>query len=94
MTIKFLSEPQFNYIQDPGHGWIEVPKDLAHAFGFQDKITSYSFHNRDFYYLEEDQDAGLLIDALKENKTGYILLEDHTNGESFVRSLARVGGAS
>ena len=94
MTIKFLSKPQFNYIQDPGHGWIEVPKDLAHAFGFQDKITSYSFHNRDFYYLEEDLDAGLLFKALRANKTGYILKEKHSNNDSFVRSLARVGGAS
>ena len=93
MPYKFTSTPQFKYISDPGHGWIEVPKDLACIFGFQDKITSYSFHNRDFYYLEEDGDAGLLFEALKNNKTTWIINDEYTNGDSYVRSLARVGSA-
>tara|TARA_R110000787_G_scaffold254163_2_gene359464 strand:- start:40 stop:348 length:309 start_codon:yes stop_codon:yes gene_type:complete len=88
-----LDTLQFNFIQDPGHGWIQVTKDLAQTLGFQNQITSYSYHDQDYYYLEEDGDAGLLFEALKNNKTTWIINDEYTNGDSFVRSLARVGSA-
>lgn len=87
-----LDTPRFKYIQDPGHGWIKAHKDLVQVLGFQDQITSYSYHDQDYYYLEEDCDAALLINALKNKNIQYELEEDHINYDSFIRSLPNVKG--
>ena len=88
-----LDTPRFKYIQDPGHGWIKVKKDLAQILGFQDQITSYSYHDQDYYYLEEDCDAVLLINALKNKNIQYELDIAIIDNHSFVRSLPNVKGA-
>ena len=90
--VTFTDIPTFTYHTDPGHGWIEVPKDLATALGFVKDISSYSYHDQDNYYLEEDGDAGLLFDALTNRGQEYKTLNQNVGqGDSFVRSLASVG---
>jgi len=94
--VTFKGTPTFKHHTDPGHGWIEVPKDLALALGFTKEISSYSFHDQDNYYLEEDCDVELLIAALKNLGHEEFQFDEHhdcrnPNSDSFVRSLASVG---
>lgn len=53
------------FIEDPGHGWAEVPVTLAKRIGLG---QDFSYRN-DMLYLEEDCEARELDDALK--KHGY-----------------------
>lgn len=42
------------FYSDPGHGWLRVP--IAEVEEFKLDITSYSFVDSEFVYLEEDFD--------------------------------------
>ena len=88
--LTFTDVPHFKYHTDAGHGWIEVSKSLAKALGFTKEISSYSYHDQDNYYLEEDGDAGLLINALKNRGQVYRMDDCFMEGDSFVRALASV----
>ena len=55
----------FNYFVDPGHGWVEADRLLLKLLGITDRISAYSYQNRDKVYLEEDCDADVLVEALK-----------------------------
>ena len=44
------------FTEDPGHGWLRVP--LAELEPIKDQISSYSYINGNYAYLEEDCDAG------------------------------------
>ena len=59
----------YNFITDPGHGWLEVSIDEVYALGIEDQISSYSYVRGERVYLEEDCDAGLFIEALKAKAT-------------------------
>ena len=79
---------------DPGHGWLAVSRDLLRELGIERDITGYSYVSRDgqTVYLEEDLDAATFAKAWEAAGKGTIkeiteLPEDHTNGDSFVRSL-------
>lgn len=56
---------KFNFHNDAGHGWLEAPFELLRDFHIADKISSCSYRNGSTVYLEEDCDAGVLIEALK-----------------------------
>lgn len=60
----------FDYIQDPGHGWIKIPVKLLVELGIQKEISPYSYYRDGFAYLEEDSDAGIFIEAF-HNKNGF-----------------------
>jgi hypothetical protein len=47
---------KLDFIQDPGHGWLKVPRKLLQQLGIEHKITHYSYQRADFVYLEEDCD--------------------------------------
>ena len=51
--------PKYTFIIDPGHGWLRVP--LAEIRGLA--ISSYSFRDANYAYLEEDCDAPLFMRA-------------------------------
>lgn len=54
----------FDFISDPGHGWLKVTvKDLMDLKLSPTDFSSYSYRNNDALYLEEDQDAGIFINA-------------------------------
>lgn len=57
---------QFDYIQDPGHGWVKVPLALIRELGIADKITRFSYWHAGHVYLEEDCDLGLFFNAYNE----------------------------
>lgn len=47
----------FDFISDPGHGWVKVPIKLLWDFGIAEKISTYSYQRGEYAYLEEDCDA-------------------------------------
>ena len=80
----------YKYIQDPGHGWIEVPVSEIRALGLKPSHCSYKKGR--YVYLEEDCDALAWINA--RAATGRPvnrddLVEIHTNHDSPVRDMAR-----
>ena len=77
------------YFQDPGHGWLRIKRQeaqriLGESFS---QITPHSYQKGDWIYLEEDQDAHLLIQAIKDQKLEliYTIREQHCNNESTIR---------
>jgi hypothetical protein len=55
----------YNFYSDAGHGWLKVPKDKLAQLNIADKISTYSYMNGNFAYLEEDCDLSTFIEALK-----------------------------
>lgn len=53
----------FDYISDPGHGWIKVPMSLLLDLGIEQDISAYSYMRGSDAYLEEDDDASLFMQA-------------------------------
>lgn len=55
---------RYRIIQDPGHGWLEVPLEELDQLGVtSDQISSYSYVHGAMAYLEEDCDAMVFIKA-------------------------------
>lgn len=53
------------YIQDSGHGWLQVKYAELVKLGIQNDISAYSYRAWDYAYLEEDCDMGVYLNALK-----------------------------
>jgi len=81
----------FKYIQDPGHGWLEVPRNLLAKLDIEHEISSFSYVDRSRAYLEEDSDMTTFIEAFKKHSpdVDLDLLEIHVNHDSFIRNLMR-----
>jgi len=60
-----MNKATFRYIQDPGHGWLEVPRQLLAKLGIEYDVTSYSYVKGQTAYLEENCDLPLFINAFK-----------------------------
>jgi hypothetical protein len=54
---------QFDYIVDPGHGWVKVPLSLVRELGFADRVSRCSYWHAGHVYLEEDCDLELFFNA-------------------------------
>ena len=82
----------YRYIQDPGHGWIEVPVSEIRELGL--KPSHYSYTDGGYVYLEEDCDAGAWMKAREmagRPVAREMLREVHQNAESHIRDMARCG---
>ena len=80
----------YRYIQDPSHGWIEVPLEELENIAY--KISRYSYMNPKTgkAYLEEDCDAAIFIKKLKDTDTPYEIKEVHQE-HTFIRNLPSFG---
>lgn len=58
-------EHTYDFISDPGHGWLKVPYAHVLWFGIQDDVSGYSYLYKEYAYLEEDADATLFMNAAK-----------------------------
>ena len=79
------------YIQDPGHGWLEVPETMLAELGIANKITDYSYRRGTMVYLEEDLDMRTFLDACYADKQLINLVEvyqEHTPIRDYDRYLA------
>lgn len=52
---------ELRFIEDPGHGWLEVPIKLLRELDIEDAISECSYYAdwTKCAYLEEDCDAGI-----------------------------------
>ena len=75
---------------DPGHAWLRVNRSIAkHLMGeLFNRISPYSYQFNEYIYLEEDCDAGLLLQALKSQGIAYTIKENYCNNESRIRSYS------
>ena len=76
---------------DPGHGWLDIDRATARKIlgKAYRRISPYSYQDRyGMLYLEEDCDAGLLLNACREQGIAVTVRElPQTEGSSFIRSL-------
>ena len=83
-----IPQDSYTYHQDPGHGWIAVNREEVLALGLAGKISSYSYQDNLFVYLEEDCDAPRWYSAHKEHfGTEPIIHEEHQDGDHWIRNL-------
>jgi hypothetical protein len=86
----------FDFIADPGHGWLRVAPDQALALGVTTHdLTSCSYVCRHTMalYAEEDCDLAVIL-AAHHKATGQMptIRETHTNMDSPIRNLPRCTG--
>ena len=82
---------QLKMFTDPGHGWLEVPMRLIKALSIENKISSCSYRNGRFAYLEEDCDLSVFIRAIGDDLWQSIMNripDEHTDSESVVRGYS------
>jgi hypothetical protein len=60
----------YRFIEDPGHGWLEVPKAELVELGIAGQISPYSYHWGEMAYLEEDGDLAVFMKAKGLHKPG------------------------
>lgn len=89
-VLEFIKEP-INYVTDPGHGWIAVPMEILIELGIDTKMSSCSYQRKGIAYLEEDCDAGLFIDTIKNRYDGVELKfnQRHQDSQSVIRTFDR-----
>lgn len=75
-----------NFYADPGHGWMSVKKQFLNDLGVADKISHFSYQRGGTAYLEEDCDASVLLDALKQAGIEVEIKHHHTDRRSPIRS--------
>lgn len=76
-----------HFYSDPGHGWLAAPKRLIAQLGIANKISPYSYQSATMAQLEEDCDAGILINALRDAGIPYQIREHHTDRPSRIRNF-------
>jgi len=54
---------KYQLFEDPGHAWLQVTKKELTELNIADKITSYSYMDKKYAYLEEDLDLTTFLDA-------------------------------
>lgn len=84
----------YRFINDPGHGWLEVPVSELAAYGVSSAVSRYSYVDRKsgYAYLEEDCDAPLFLEAFRaRNGMAAPIRETYCHGRAFVRDLASYG---
>lgn len=71
---------KLTFYSTPGHGYLRVPKSVFLKMGGNpEKITSYSGHDVNTLYLEEDCDATYFLDLLKLNNVTPVISSRHLN---------------
>ncbi len=82
--------PAYAFFSDPGHAWLQGPAQEAYDLGIMSKISSYSFRKNENFYLEEDCDAPLFLEARKLKGNNFKILEEYTDDESEIRGYPRI----
>jgi hypothetical protein len=77
-----MDTKNYDFLSDPGHGWLIVPVDDVKAAGVINEITGYSYpikHGETMMlYLEEDCDAPRFVRAAKVLGWGIRVTEKYT----------------
>jgi len=79
----------FLFFSDPGHGWLKIPRKLLQQLGIEQKITHYSYQRSEYVYLEEDCDASLFLQTMKEKGIEVKIVDRRQDNKSSpIRSYA------
>lgn len=82
-----MSRPiTLHFYEDPGHGWLRAPTKLLEDLQIVGQISPYSYLLGQHAYLEEDRDAGKLIEALKQDCAPYKVVRHYCKNESAIRN--------
>jgi len=87
--MPILTDP-ITFISDPGHGWLRVPLADIATLGIEGDISSYSFIDRRFAYLEEDCDCAVFTEACKAQNIPLPTIQEQYV-EHFNRNRPRFG---
>ena len=87
MTENEIEVNQYRFIEDPGHGWLEVPRAVLKFFGIEDQITGFSYQSGNLVYLEEDMDLSTFMRAFREKFGKSINYYSEHQENTFVRDL-------
>ena len=79
---------EFKFIEDPGHAWLMVHKDVAKQVGYAP--TSYDYETVRYYYFEEDCSAGAFLKAHKARYPGREVTFETRYQEDFRANVERV----
>jgi hypothetical protein len=80
----------YTFHADPSHAWLKVPFAMVYLLGIGHILSRWSYMSRDCqaFYLEEDRDAGLFLEAYHQLYGAKPEIKlSHTNSQSFVRKL-------
>ena len=78
----------FNSYEDPGHGWLKVPRKLLEEINLINDISSYSYQLGESVYLEEDSDLSKFFKRMEESNRPFTIKTHHTNNQSRIRTYA------
>lgn len=82
---------ELTFHHDAGHGWLAVPFSLI--LPILHEVSSFSYYNGSFVYLEEDCDLSLFIRYMGWMKGETLDFNDVYDGDhSFIRDLKHIGG--
>jgi hypothetical protein len=79
------TKSEYDFFEDPAHGWLKVPKAELERLGIAGKISGFSYMSKDNAYLEEDSDATMFINAKKSIGEEVKIKEHITDNDSPVR---------
>lgn len=82
-----MKQTTLQIFEDPGHAWARVPRKRLIRLGIADKVSVYSYQNKDNVFLEEDCDLPLMVNALKERGYEVKFKTSHTERESKIRKF-------
>jgi hypothetical protein len=83
----------FTFFADPGHGWLKVsPADCLELGLTAASFSAYSYRDEKFFYLEEDCDAAIFVNAFRAKHGAIEFRESHCNSESAIRRKRRIHG--
>ncbi len=83
--MKMINK-KYTWFNDPGHGWLRVPKKDIIALDIALNITIFSYVSKRYVYLEEDVDAEVFLIAAKKANWDITFREIYSNGPSKIRN--------
>ena len=79
----------YNVYADPSHAWVKVRIAELDKLGISRYISEFSYVRGNHAYLEEDRDAGILVDALEARGVDPKFRFHHTDRQSKIRGYSR-----
>lgn len=81
----------YDFISDPGHGWLKVPMMDLIGSGITNQISCFSYYTQSHAYLEEDCDASTFINAVEQHgKQVELNMVDIQDFDAYRNRLGRV----
>lgn len=63
IDLSFIASLGLIFHEDPGHGWLQVPRERLQELGIAGQITAFSYQKGEHAYLEEDMDLSTYLRA-------------------------------